>query len=138
MSFRFNPLTGSMDFINDLEISVSNGLSLSGNSLSLQLASPANSGAISPTDYQKINNLKFYKNNIETVILTFQQISDKKITLSKLPAFPDALSFIPTGGIAQKYGEDYTVVNNDIDWSGMGLDGFLEEGEEITISYQSE
>jgi hypothetical protein len=95
-------------------------------------------GVLSSDDYVKFNNLKNYQFFVEDIILTSQQIADKKITLSRIPAFPEALLFVPTGGVAQRYGVDYTVVGNDIGWAGLGLDGFLEEGEGIRITYQSE
>lgn len=137
---RFNPLTGDFEsYTPELELSEdANGLLLQDNVLSLQLASDDTAGAITAEDYSRLYSIKTYEYYVEDIILTSQQIADKKITLSRTPAFPEALLFVPVGGVAQRYGVDYTVVGNDVDWAGLGLDGFLEEGEGIRITYQSE
>lgn len=137
---RFNPITGVFEtYTPELELATNpNGLVLQNNVLSLQLASSDSAGAITSEDFDRLNNLKTYEYFYEDVILTAQQIADRKITLSKTPAFPEALTFVPDGGVAQRYVEDYIVVGNEIRWDGLGLDGFLEEGEGIRITYQSE
>ncbi len=140
MALKFNPLTGALEnYTPVLEIAPdSNGLELQNNILSVNLATEENAGVLSAEDYTKFNSIKIYEYFYEDVILTAQQIAEKKITLSGTPAFPEALTFIPYGGVAQRYGQDYTIIGNDISWAGLGLDGFLEEGEGIRITYQAE
>lgn len=75
------------------------------------------------------------KNNFT---LTLSDIVLKKIVLSNAAIFPDGVLFLPDGGITQRYGVDFTVVSNEIRWNGLGLDGFLEEGDIINIVYLSE
>jgi hypothetical protein len=137
---RFNPITGAFEsYTPELELATEpNGLILQDNVLSMQLATDENPGAITAEDYSRLYSIKTYEYFYEDVILTAQQIADKKITLSKNPAFPETLSFVPDGGTAQRYGEDYIVVGNEIRWEGLGLDNFLEEGEVIRITYQFE
>jgi hypothetical protein len=140
MALKFNPITGALEnYTPTLEIAPeSNGLELQNNVLSVNLASEESPGVLSTEDYVKFNNLKNYEYFYEDIILTSQQIADRKITLSRIPAFPEALLFVPVGGVAQIYGVDYTIVGNDVSWAGLGLDGFLEEGEGVRITYQSE
>lgn len=89
-----------------------------------------------------LGNLEFYSKTLkyiyEDVILSAQNIADAKITLTKMPVMPETTFFFPAEGIMQRYGVDYKIVGKDITWSGMGLDGFLEESEEIRIFYQSQ
>jgi hypothetical protein len=137
---RFNPITGAFEsYTPELELGAQpNGLVLQNNVLYLAPATEENPGAMSPEDYSRLYSIKTYEYFYEDVILTAQQIADRKITLSKMPVFPETLLFIPDGGTAQRYGEDYTVVGNEIRWSGLGLDNFLEVGETIRITYHFE
>ena len=71
-----------------------------------------------------------------TVILSAQNITDKYVTLSAIPQNPSQVVLIPEGGPPQVYGIDFTIIDNiKISWSGLGLDGFLETGERLFISY---
>lgn len=71
-----------------------------------------------------------------TITLTAQNISDKFITLSLEPENPSQVTVVPQGGPHQKYGIDFVIIDdNKISWDGLGLDGFLEVGEHIFISY---
>lgn len=137
---RFNPITGAFEsYTPELELAAqSNGLVLQNNVLFLQPANDESPGAMSAEDYSRLYSIKTYEYFYEDVILTAQQIADRKITLSKTPAFPETLLFIPDGGTTQRYGEDYTVVGNEVRWSDLGLDNFLEVGEIIRITYQFE
>lgn len=142
MPFRFNPLTGALDYyILPSVIPVNgdtNGLTIEGSSIKLELATETSSGAISSQDYTEFKNKKEYRSVFDVVILTTQHIIDKKIILSNIPSFPDATMLTLEGGALQRYGVDYTIVNQELSWDGLGLDNFLEPGDTLQIHYQTE
>jgi hypothetical protein len=143
MPFRFNPLTGALDYFKNTEVSTetggtSNGLTIVDGVVNLNLVSETTTGALSSQDYIEFKSKKEYKMVSDVVILTTEQINTKKIVLSSVPVFPETASLIPTGGVQQVYGEDYTINGQELSWDSMGLDSFLEEGEEIKILYQIE
>lgn len=69
------------------------------------------------------------------VTLTSTNIITKKIVLEDAPINPLSVSLIPDGGIPQRNEIDFEVIGNEISWSGMGLDGIMETGEIIFITY---
>ena len=71
----------------------------------------------------------------EIITLTNTHISTKQITLAQSPTATESTTFLPEGGILQIYGVDYAVTGNILSWAGLGLDGFLEVGETVVISY---
>lgn len=71
----------------------------------------------------------------EAFTLTLSQITLKKITLAFTPKDREAVRLIPDGGPEQRLGIDYEVMNNEILWNGLTLDGFLEIGETIRVIY---
>lgn len=73
--------------------------------------------------------------NVDNVILSQQNIDEKKVSLSSAPAVPGAVTLLPVGGIPQVNGIDFEVVGNELSWDGLGLDNFLELGEQIIIQY---
>lgn len=81
-------------------------------------------------------SLESYTAVTQTFTLTAQNMTDKKVTLSSMPA-NNNITLVPEGGFAQAIGVHYEVINqNEVSWNGLGLDGFLEEGEQIYITYQ--
>lgn len=78
-----------------------------------------------------INNIY----GVEVITLTAQDIINKFIILSATPLSPTDTIVTPEGGIQQRFGIDFTVTGNVLSWSGYGLEGFLEQGEVITIQY---
>lgn len=72
---------------------------------------------------------------VETITLTSTNILNKSVTLSGTPLYPQNVLCIPEGGIAQRYSIDFTISANTLSWDALGLDGFLEAGETLTISY---
>lgn len=137
--FIFNGDTGNWELSAGpstvIQLGTANGLELDNNILSLELASPVNAGAMSAADYIKLSTLANFNFSSEVFVLNNTNIIQGKLTLSQEPLDPQALSFLPDGGIPQRYGVDFTIVGNDIIWSGMGLDGFLEVNDIIRISY---
>lgn len=73
--------------------------------------------------------------NVDNVTLTQQNLDDKKVLLSSSPAVPNAVTLLPIGGIPQVNGIDFEVVGNELSWDGLGLDNFLELGEQLIIQY---
>lgn len=72
-----------------------------------------------------------------TDIFTLDNIAltDKKIKLSNIPKSIQGVRFVPDGGIEQRIGIDYNLINDEITWDGFSLDGFLELGEIIRVTY---
>ena len=71
----------------------------------------------------------------EVVTLTNDHITNKRIILSVAPVSVNLTEFLPDGGILQRFGIDYTISGNILSWDALGLDGFLIEGDRITINY---
>lgn len=69
------------------------------------------------------------------VTLSATNITNKKIVLESAPINPLSVSLIPDGGIPQRNEIDFEVIGNEVSWSGMGLDGVLEDGETIFLTY---
>ncbi len=73
--------------------------------------------------------------NVDNVTLSQQNLDEKKVSLSSVPAVPGAVTLLPIGGIPQVNGIDFVVVGNELSWNGLGLDNFLELGEHLIIQY---
>lgn len=66
--------------------------------------------------------------------LTSADILNESVTLSSVPLTNDvALNVLH--GSAQYYGVDFTSYGQIIDWAGMGLSGYLQKNDYITIQY---
>lgn len=78
------------------------------------------------------------KLNIPTIFnltVTAQNILDKFITLPNTPVYPELVMLFPHGGIFQVNGLDFEIVGNQLRWSSKGLDGTLQENDELSIIY---
>ena len=73
--------------------------------------------------------------NVDNVTLTQENLDDKKVLLSSSPSVPGAVTLLPIGGIPQVNGIDFEVVGNELSWDSLGLDNFLELGEQLIIQY---
>jgi len=67
--------------------------------------------------------------------LDLAAISAKKLKLSQLPKSAEGVRFSPDGGPDQRLGVDFILSGDEIIWDGLTLDGFLEIGETIRVSY---
>lgn len=67
--------------------------------------------------------------------LDSSNLISKKIKLSQVPKSASAIKFSPDGGPDQRFGVDYTLSGDEIIWEGFTLDGFLEVGEVIRVTY---
>jgi hypothetical protein len=75
------------------------------------------------------------KHRVEIFTLTQSQIDSKSIPLSDIPVSP--VSLIPDGALPQRNYIDFMFIESDnsLTWAGLGLDGFLEVGETLEVSY---
>lgn len=67
--------------------------------------------------------------------LDITAISAKKVKLSQIPKSSEGVRFSPDGGPDQRMGIDFILSGDEIIWIGLTLDGFLEIGETIRVSY---
>lgn len=74
---------------------------------------------------------------ILVVTLTEEMISQKGFLLPRRPASASSVGFIPDGGISQRNGIDFYVNEETLflSWEGLGLDGFLDAGERVTVNF---
>lgn len=69
------------------------------------------------------------------ITLNESDILVKKVILDPAPSYPASVTLTPMGGIPQANGIDFEVVGNELRWSGLGLDNFLEANEKLIVSY---
>lgn len=67
--------------------------------------------------------------------ITTLEETNKSLTLAQAPLVPNAVILQIQGAPAQIYGLDYTVSGTTLSWNGLGLDGLLEENDEVSIVY---
>lgn len=67
--------------------------------------------------------------------ITQEQIDSKRIILDMAPSIPEAVTFRFVNGTTQDYGEEYTIEGSILTWDGFSLDGFIEVGDIVSISY---
>lgn len=72
---------------------------------------------------------------VQYITLTSADETNKSVTLSNTPLNADKVMLDPVGGPAQQYGVDFTVSGTTLSWASLGLDGILEEGDVLRISY---
>lgn len=78
----------------------------------------------------------------ERFSLTALDVSNKYVDLSEVPLDLDSVMFKVRGGCDQFIGLDFSVVsdgslNKRVSWSGLGLDGLLEENDIVDIFYNN-
>lgn len=77
---------------------------------------------------------------VETYTLTATDISNKYITLTAIPLEADDVVLSVRNAGAQQVNSDFAMdlTNTDrLSWNGKGLQGFLEEGDELTVVYNA-
>jgi len=89
-------------------------------------------GVISNTEYQ---NLLADKYKVEKFTLNGTDITNEYVTLAATPTDAADTRLIVIGGLEQEYSIDFTVSGNQVTWNGLGLDGFLEVGDDLIIVY---
>jgi len=68
--------------------------------------------------------------------LSQDEANQKRIVLPEFQVAPGEVILLIEGAPPQIYGVDYMVVGNELIWGGMGLDGQLATGDEITVVHQ--
>lgn len=71
----------------------------------------------------------------EARTITAAEAIAKALTLAVTPTSPERTELQISGAPCQIYDLDFEVVGDELIWSGKGLDGLLEEGDEIRILY---
>lgn len=77
---------------------------------------------------------------VDTFVLTDQNILDKYVVLEKQPHDPEDVELSVQYGPDQFYGSDFIMdVGNPkrCSWDSLGLDGLLEDGDRITVTYSA-
>lgn len=62
-------------------------------------------------------------------------VSNKFVTLAHNPANPATVLLEVVGDSSQTYGADFMVLGNQVQWSGLGLDGVLASGAKLRAFY---
>ena len=68
------------------------------------------------------------------ITLTGTDITNKNVTLTEAPTTP-AKTRVTVGGVEQTYGDDFTVSGTTLNWNGLGMDGLVETGDKLIITY---
>lgn len=74
---------------------------------------------------------------VETFVLSNTDISNKYITLSVSTSVPADTVLLIKSAPSQYYGDDFVVSGSQLSWSGLGLDGILSSGDELTVIFKS-
>jgi hypothetical protein len=68
--------------------------------------------------------------------LSQEEIDQKRIVLPDYQVDPGDVVLLVKGAPPQLYGIDYQVSGNELTWAGLGLDGELSAGDEVTVVHQ--
>lgn len=60
----------------------------------------------------------------EVHTITSEEILDKRFALEKIPKLKELTQYLPDGGILQRFGIDYTIVEGILSWESLGLEEF--------------
>lgn len=80
-----------------------------------------------------VSALKPMKTEYRTIDST--EFTNKSLILVETPFLPTEVTVDLKGGIAQFYGDDFTVSGQNLDWTGLGLDGLIATGDKLRIIY---
>lgn len=82
-------------------------------------------------------DIKAAKSDFETEVhmITFEEETEKKFSLTYTPAFPTEVVVDIIGGIKVRDGDDFIITGKDFLWGGRGLDGLLAAGDEVRATY---
>ncbi|NCC99964.1 MAG: hypothetical protein EOL95_09745 [Bacteroidia bacterium] len=78
--------------------------------------------------------------DVEIITLNSTNITNKFVDLTNVPVDATAVQVTPVGGPEQAYTTDFTVISDGssvkrLNWSGLGLDGVLEDNDKLIVSY---
>lgn len=86
-------------------------------------------------------NLKSYfqddlpRPKTEMITVTASHLSTKSFSLTQTPNPSYNVTIIPQGGCAQFINYDFIITANQVNWNGYQLDGLLEVGDILQVSY---
>jgi len=86
-------------------------------------------------------NLKSYfqselpRPKIQTIIITSSHLESKSLTLTNAPLSGYNVTILPRNGCPQFVNEDFVIDGLTVVWDGYGLDGLLEVGDILQVSY---
>lgn len=72
---------------------------------------------------------------IQSITITAAMLSAKAVNLTNAPNLGYNVTILPHGGPAQFINEDFMIDGLTLSWDGYGLDGLLEIGDIIQVSY---
>lgn len=87
-----------------------------------------------------ITNAMAGADKVEPFTLGASDITNKYITLASAPVAAGKVIVLIKGAPNQFYGEDFQMNSGSptrLEWGGMGLDGLLEVGDKLTVSYKA-
>lgn len=71
----------------------------------------------------------------QLITITTSHLLTKSLTLTNPPNSGYNVTILPHGGCAQFSGEDFEVSGLTVTWDGYSLDGLLEVGDVLQVSY---
>ena len=71
------------------------------------------------------------------VVVTEEMVTNKQISLGVVPLYPDKITLEFVNGTRQLYGVDFIFIAETaaIAWTGLGLDGFIEQDDVLLITH---
>jgi hypothetical protein len=72
---------------------------------------------------------------VQTVQLTLLDITNKYITLATVPSAAGKVKMSIKGGFDSFYFDDFVIAGDQLSWAGTELDGVLENGDKLQITY---
>lgn len=72
---------------------------------------------------------------LETITLDSTQVSAKQVSLQNTPVTPNKTMLDIVGGCSQRYGIDFIISGQILDWNNLALDLTLSVGDTIRIYY---
>lgn len=72
---------------------------------------------------------------IQTITITTAMLGTKSLSLTNAPNLGYNVTILPHGGPTQFINEDFMIDGLTLSWDGYGLDGLLETGDIIQVSY---
>lgn len=73
--------------------------------------------------------------SVEFRRVTHAEAIAQRLALEATPPYPAKTRVFVIGGTAQKYGFDFTIVGQELIWSGYSLETTLGEGDDLLIEY---
>jgi hypothetical protein len=102
----------------------------------LRVKVKADGGIVRDSDGLSIDAAAINAMRIEEYTIQAADVTSKSFTLGATMADTDQISLTVYGGVLQNYATDYTAADSTtVSWNGLGLDGTIEEGDELQVSY---